>query len=44
MIRELINNNLIQDKVSKMQYSYQQFHNIDNYAAVMNTIYSEMMV
>ena len=43
MIKKVINTKIIQDKVSKMQYGYQQFHNIDNYAAVMNKIYSEMI-
>ncbi|MGK7938777.1 MAG: glycosyltransferase family 1 protein [Crocosphaera sp.] len=43
IIRKVVNSDTIQDKISKMRYSYQQFHNIDNYGCVMNKIYSEMM-
>ncbi len=43
IIREVINSDIIQDKISKMQSSYQQFHSVDNYANIMNKIYSEMM-
>ncbi|MDJ0729374.1 MAG: glycosyltransferase family 1 protein [Crocosphaera sp.] len=44
IIRKVVNSDTIQDKIRKMQHSYQQFHNIDNYACVMNKIYQEMML
>ncbi len=43
-IRKVVNSDTIQDKIRKMQHSYQQFHNLDNYACVMNKIYQEMML
>ena len=27
-----------------MQYNYQEFHSVDNYASLMKKIYSEMIV
>ncbi|MDJ0511036.1 MAG: glycosyltransferase family 1 protein [Crocosphaera sp.] len=44
MIRKVINSDTIQDKIKKMQHSYQQFHNTDNYACVIKKIYQAMML
>ena len=43
IIRKVVKSDTVQDKIKKMQQSYQQFHSLDNYACVMKKSYSEMM-
>ncbi|MDJ0660148.1 MAG: glycosyltransferase family 1 protein [Crocosphaera sp.] len=44
IIRKVIKSDTIQDKIKKMQHSYQEFHSIDNYACVINKIYQETIL
>ena len=44
MIKKSIESDTIQDKIRKMQSSYQQFHSVDNYASVINKLYQETIL
>ncbi|MEL4896163.1 glycosyltransferase family 1 protein [Crocosphaera sp. Alani8] len=44
IIKKVIQSDTTQDKIRRMQYSYRQFHNIDNYGCVMNKIYRETIL
>ncbi|WP_107670937.1 hypothetical protein [Cyanothece sp. BG0011] len=43
-IIKVVKSDMIQDKIKKMQRSYEQFHSVDNYACVMNKVYQEMII
>ena len=44
IIQKLVKSDIIQDKIKRMQQSYEQFHSVDNYSCVMKQIYQEMML